>query len=33
MMKVEIFLKQEIEYWRFIDMWEGCMIWRLKIYK
>lgn len=33
MMKVEISLKQEIEYWRFIDTWEGCMTWRLKTHK
>lgn len=33
MIKVENSLKQEIEYWRFIDTWEGCMTWRLETHK
>lgn len=33
MIKVENSLKQEIEYWRFIDTWKGCMTWRLETHK
>ncbi|XP_062591418.1 uncharacterized protein LOC134252891 [Saccostrea cucullata] len=33
MIKVENSLKEELEHWRFIDTWGGCMTWRLETHK